>query len=56
VSPEPLPVGVVGVGNHGSRHAKLYGEVRGARLVGVYDILRERGEQVAREARTAAYP
>lgn len=54
--PEPLPVGVVGVGNHGSRHAKCYADVRDARLVGVFDILPERGAQVARECRTTAYP
>ncbi len=54
--PEPLPVGVVGVGNHGSRHAKCYADVRGARLVGVYDILPERGAQIARDCRTTAYP
>lgn len=56
MSPEPLPVGVIGVGNHGSRHAKCYADVRGARLVGVYDILPERGAQIARECRTASYP
>ncbi|MGD0484598.1 MAG: Gfo/Idh/MocA family oxidoreductase [Gemmatimonadales bacterium] len=54
--PEPLPVGVVGVGNHGSRHAKLYAEVPAARLVGVYDIRPERGAEIARECRTVSYP
>jgi len=56
VNPAPLPVGVVGVGNHGSRHARLYAEVLAARLVGVYDILPERGAEVARECRTTSYP
>jgi len=56
VNPAPLPVGVVGVGNHGSRHARLYAEVPAARLVGVYDILPERGAEVARECRTTSYP
>jgi predicted dehydrogenase len=56
VRPEPLPVGVVGVGNHGSRHAKLYAEVPAARLVGVYDIRPERGAEIARECRTVSYP
>ena len=56
MKPEPLPVGVVGVGNHGSRHAKLYAEVPGARLVGVYDIRPERGAEIARECRTVSYP
>ncbi len=56
MSPEPLPVGVIGVGNHGSRHAKCYADVRGARLVGVFDIRPERGAQVARDCRTASYP
>lgn len=54
--PEPLPVGVVGVGNHGSRHARLYAEVTGARLVGVYDVLPARAAEIARAARTTAYP
>jgi predicted dehydrogenase len=56
VRPEPLPVGVVGVGNHGSRHAKCYADVRGVRLVGVFDIRPERGAQIARECRTTSYP
>jgi predicted dehydrogenase len=56
VSAAPLRVGVVGVGNHGSRHARLYAEVNGARLVGVYDIRPERGEAVARECGTTALP
>ena len=51
-----LRVGVVGVGSHGSRHARLYAEVDGARLVGVYDILPERGAAVARECGTTAFP
>jgi predicted dehydrogenase len=56
VTGAPLRVGVVGVGNHGSRHARLYAEVTGARLAGVYDIVPERGEAVARECRTTAFP
>jgi len=56
VSEAPLRVGVVGVGNHGSRHARLYAEVQGAQLVGVYDIRPEQGEAVARECRTTAFP
>jgi predicted dehydrogenase len=56
VRAEPLPVGVIGVGNHGSRHAKCYADVPGVRLVGVFDIRPERGAQVARECRTTSYP
>ena len=52
----PLRVGVVGVGSHGSRHARLYAEVDGARLVGVYDILPERSAAVVRECGTTAFP
>lgn len=51
----PLRVGVVGVGNHGARHARLYAEVSGARLTGVYDIRPERGAAVARECGTTAF-
>jgi predicted dehydrogenase len=56
VTAAPLRVGVVGVGNHGSRHARLYAEVSGARLIGVYDLIPERGEAVARECGATAFP
>jgi predicted dehydrogenase len=49
-------VGVVGVGSHGSRHAQLYAQVPEARLVGVYDIVPERGAEIARKCRTVSYP
>lgn len=56
MSQAALPVGVVGVGSHGSRHAQLYAQVPEARLVGVYDIVPERGAEIARKCGTVSYP
>jgi predicted dehydrogenase len=46
---EPIRVGVVGVGHLGSVHTKLWKDIEGATLVGIYDADRERAEAVARE-------
>ena len=45
----PLPVAVIGAGEHGKRHARQFKEVRGAELVGLYDSRGERCQQVAAE-------
>lgn len=44
---EKLRVGVIGVGELGSRHARVYSETEGAQLVGVADINPERCRQIA---------
>lgn len=47
-----LPVGVVGVGSLGFHHARLLRQLRGASLVGIHDLDRQRGETVAGELGT----
>jgi predicted dehydrogenase len=49
-----IRVGVVGVGEFGRNHARVYGEVPGAELVGVYDKDPARAAQVAAEFQTRA--
>ncbi|MDZ7359170.1 MAG: Gfo/Idh/MocA family oxidoreductase [candidate division KSB1 bacterium] len=44
-----IPVGVVGVGRLGQLHARLYREVEGTRLIGVYDTDAPRAETLANE-------
>jgi predicted dehydrogenase len=56
VSSAPLPVGVVGVGSLGCHHARLYGSLPDARLVGVFDIRPERATEIAAQHGTRAYP
>jgi predicted dehydrogenase len=46
---EAIPVGVIGVGHLGSRHARIYSALPEAELVGVADIVGERAHQVGRE-------
>jgi predicted dehydrogenase len=55
VTGAPLPVGVVGVGSLGCHHARLYGSLPGARLVGVFDTRPERAAEIASQFRTTAY-
>ncbi len=56
MSSAPLRVGVVGVGSLGQWHARHYAELPGAALTGVYDINRERAEEIAARYRTRAVP
>ncbi len=44
-----IPVGVAGVGRLGQLHARLYREVEGAKLIGVYDTEAPRAETLANE-------
>jgi len=44
-----IPVGVAGVGRLGQLHARLYREVEGAKLIGVYDTDAPRAETLANE-------
>ena len=52
--PKKIRVGVVGTGEFGRNHARVYGEVPGAKLVGVYDKDPARAAQVAAEFQTRA--
>ena len=49
-----IRVAVVGIGEFGRNHARVYREVPGAELVGVYDKDRDRAAQVAAEFQTRA--
>ncbi|CAM2010350.1 Gfo/Idh/MocA family protein [Acanthopleuribacter pedis] len=46
---EPIKTGVIGVGALGRHHARLYKQVAGCDLVGVYDVNREQAQKVADE-------
>lgn len=48
---EKVPVGVIGVGELGSRHARLYAELETVELVGVADIDAERCRRVSEQYR-----
>jgi predicted dehydrogenase len=54
-SGEKVPVAVIGVGEHGRKHARELRAVEGARLVGVYDLRSERTREVAAELSVAAF-
>src|SRR5215472_543789 len=51
----PVPVAVIGVGEHGRNHARQLKELAGAELVGVYDLRAERRRQVATELGVQAF-
>jgi len=47
-----LKVGVIGVGQMGRHHARVYGEIPGAELVGVADIDHRLAGQIAKQCQT----
>lgn len=47
-----VPTAVIGVGRLGREHARLLGSLPGSKLVGVHDILVDRGKEVARSVGT----
>ncbi len=49
---KPVKVGVVGIGNMGIHHARVYSELPQTDLVGVVDIDEERGRQLAADFNT----
>ena len=51
---ERLDVGVIGVGSMGQHHARVYDELPGANLVGVYDVDDERAAEIAYKHSTEA--
>jgi predicted dehydrogenase len=51
-----LRCGVVGVGQLGQHHVRIYRDLAGATLVGVYDTRPERAEEIARCYNTKPYP
>jgi predicted dehydrogenase len=53
--PAPLPVAVVGTGRMGKLHARVYSQMPGITLVGVYDINARAAEAVAGEYRCRVF-
>jgi predicted dehydrogenase len=53
---EQLRIGVIGVGRMGQRHCRIYSNLRGTQLVGVFDANRQLAEQVAQTNGVTAYP
>lgn len=51
---DSLAAGVIGVGNMGNHHARVYSELPGTALVGVHDVDAERAAQTAADHRTNA--
>lgn len=52
---EKIPVAVLGVGEHGKKHARQLKQVNGADLVGVYDLRPERTREMATELGVRAF-
>jgi len=52
---EQVKVGVVGTGNMGQRHCRIYSNLRGAHLVGVCDAKPELGYKVAKQYNVPFY-
>lgn len=52
---ERIPVAVVGVGEHGKKHARELKQVPGAELAGVYDVRPERAQETAAELGVRAF-
>ena len=50
-----IRVAVVGTGEFGRNHARVYRELEGAELVGVYDQSAERAQSVAQEFQTVSF-
>ena len=53
--PRKIRVAVVGTGEFGRNHARVYGELKGAELVGVFDREIARAEKTAQEFHTTAF-
>jgi predicted dehydrogenase len=52
---EKIPVAVLGVGEHGSKHARAFTQIPQARLTGVYDLRPERAKEIAAELGVCAF-
>lgn len=55
MSERKIKVGVAGVGSLGQWHARVYSELSGADLVGVYDADRARAEEIAQRYHTRPF-
>ena len=54
--PDPLPVGVIGVGNMGQHHARVLSLMNGVKVVGIADVNVERGQVLADRYDANFYP
>ena len=52
---DKIPVAVLGVGEHGKKHAREFQQIAGAELVGVYDLRPERTQAAAAELGVRAF-
>jgi predicted dehydrogenase len=52
---EKIPVAVIGVGEHGRKHARAFRQVADAELVGVFDLRQDRAREVATELGVKAF-
>lgn len=50
-----VKVGVVGVGSLGQHHARIYSQLEGAELVGLYDVSPDRAQEIAAKHGTRAF-
>jgi predicted dehydrogenase len=55
MSDQPVKVGVIGVGSLGQWHARIYSELPGADLVGVYDVDESQAGRIARKYGTRVF-
>lgn len=55
MSDKKIRVGVVGVGDFGRNHVRVFHELPGAELVGIHDVDPERARQIAAEFGTQAF-
>jgi len=56
VSERPIRVAVVGVGEFGRNHVRVWRETEGAELVGIFDANPQRAGQISAEFSTRAFP
>jgi len=56
MQPEPVRMGVIGVGSLGQWHARIYSELEHVTLSGVYDADADRAREIAERYHTAAVP
>jgi predicted dehydrogenase len=54
-APERLPVAVVGAGEFGRKHARVYGELQNTELLGIFDQDPAKARAVAEEFHTQAF-
>ena len=53
---EMIAAGVIGVGNMGQHHARIYAELPQCRLIGIYDPDIQQAERIAYQYRCEAFP